>query len=240
MSARKTKRRIIPRRRGEIQLAVQSALSKLTLSTVPKEVSDKIQEFLGVLGPEYLADVEAHQASRANVNSARDAQHDKNDEADEAVMDFLAAAKLNGGDALLAELLRELGGLAPSAVLRQTDREQLISIAAFITRVDARGLKVPGDRFALVKSTQEALQASVFTTDAAVEAQAAASAKVDASEAKVLAAYRAMVAVLKLVVGEEAVYEHLLTFEPTARAAEPAAEPRTEQSAADNDDDGTA
>lgn len=221
MTTRKTKRRIIPRRRGEIQLAVQSALSKIGLATVPKEVSDKIQEFLGVIGPEYLADVEAHRVCRANVNSARDDQHEKNDDADEAVMDLLTSARLNGGESLLDELLRELGTTSPSKLLERPDREQLVSIAAFITRVEARGLKVPGDRFALVKSTQDALQACVFATDAAVEAQAAASAKVDASEAKVLAAYRAMVAVLKLIVGEEAVYAHLLTFDPAARPAEP-------------------
>jgi hypothetical protein len=160
---------------------------------------------LGVIGPEYLTDIEAHRVSRANVNSARDDQHGKNDDSDEAVTDLLTSAKLNGGESLLSELLRELGPTAPSKLLERPDREQVISIAAFITRVEARGLKVPGDRFERVKSTQDALQAAIFATDAAVEAQAAASAKADASEAKVLAAYRAMVSVLKLVVGEEAV-----------------------------------
>ena len=50
-----------------------------------------------------------------------------------------------------------------------------------------------------------------------MEARDATSAKVDASDARVLAAYRAMVSVLKLVVGEDAVYEHPLTFDPCAR-----------------------
>ena len=215
MTLRKNRRRLIPKNRGEAKLAVQSAVGKIGVA--PKEVSDKIEEFLGVIGPEYLSDVDAHLVTRANVNNARDDQHQKNDDADEAVTDFLTSAKLNGGDSLLDELLRELGTSGVSRLLSRPDREQVVSIGAFITRVEARGLKVPAERFELVKSTQSALQASIFVTDAAVEAQAAASAKVDASETKALASYRAMVTVLKHVVGEDAVYEHLLTFDTNPR-----------------------
>ncbi|MBK7758658.1 MAG: hypothetical protein IPI35_20130 [Deltaproteobacteria bacterium] len=79
--------------------------------------------------------------------------------------------RINSGKTTLDEVLR---GWRPRLqdVLRQPDRDQVFSIERFITRLAARDLKLPTERFEQVKETQAALRAAISTTDAAVERRA--------------------------------------------------------------------
>ena len=215
MPNRSSTRRLPPEGVGETESALRHVVNLVGDPGTPPEAVAAIKSYALTSAETAINDLDAHRASRAQTTDARASQRARNTEADEAVVAFLGSVRINGGKALYEEVLRELDG-SPSEVLGKPDRDQVFSVETFITRLAARELKLPEDRFEQVKTTQAALRAAISTTDAAVERQARLGKQSRASLKAARADYSRLIMALTLLLGEDAVYGLLLTFDRAA------------------------
>ena len=220
MPNRSSTRRLPPEGVAETESALRHMIGLVSDPNTPPEGVTAIKSYTLTSAETAVSDLDEHRASRAQTTDARTNQRARNTESDEAVFGFLGSVRLNGGKTLYEEVLRELDG-SPSDVLGQPDRDQVFSIETFIARLGARDLKLPEERFEQVKTPQAALRAAISTTDAAVERQARLAKASRASLKAARADYSRLIMALTLLLGEDAVYGLLLTFDraPAKKAA---------------------
>lgn len=215
MDSRSSQRRLPPEGVAETESALRHMVGLVDDPNTPAVAVEAIKTHGLESANTALTDLDAHRGAVAETRDARAGQRTKNVNADEAVVGFLGSVRINSGKTTLDEVLRELEA-APSDVLRQPDRDQVFSIERFITRLAARDLKLPTERFEQVKETQAELRAAISTTDAAVEGQARLAKQSRASLRTARADYSKVIMALTLLLGEDAVYGLLLTFDREA------------------------
>lgn len=201
---------VFPNNRREKGLSLTHVLAFGT-SAMP-EVAAAIQSCVGVSGPLYLSTLDDLQSSRAALTNSRDTRRKTKKSAYTAMRDFISAAELNGGEELKVEILRELGGKIPSHLQRLSAEALHFALSEFINRVEARGLKVPGDRFQALKDAVSALESALFEANAAEQRRVQLSADVKTTEDLAVADFRKLVHMLIPIVGEDRLGQVLYAF----------------------------
>lgn len=201
---------VFPNNRREKGLSLIHVLAFAT--TAVPEVAAAIQACVGVSGPLYLSTLDDLQSSRAALTNSRDTRREAKKSAYVALRDFISSAVLNGGEELKGEILRELGGKLPSDLQRCSAESLHFALNEFVNRVEARGLKVPGERFQLLKDAVAALEVALFEANAAEQRRVQLAADVETTEALAVADLRKLVHMLIPILGEDRLGQVLYSF----------------------------